>query len=167
MPVSHTFKCPQCLVPLEYLFGARYVGLGPEVVRCPHCRDVITSHRLEWASLSPDQRVGFVARSVAGGLIAAVCGGMGLWGLCIAFRPPPSDRTLGAVSMGIFAAAILVLVGLFQVHRVLCSLQRTADPHAPPYVYTFWSLETHLPLKFLLLAFGALVLAGFGHGTRL
>jgi hypothetical protein len=167
MSVSYTFKCPQCLVPLEYLFGALYVGLGPETVRCPYCRDVTTSHRLEWANMGLQQRVGFVARSVIGGLIAALCGGLALWGLCIAFLPAPADRTLGVVSRLVFGVAFLALVALFQFHRILCSLQRTADPQAKPYVYSFWSLETHLPLKFLLLSFGALVLAGIGHGTKL
>jgi hypothetical protein len=167
MPVSYTFKCPRCLVPLEYLFGAVYVGLGPEVVRCPYCRDVTTSHRLEWANMGQAQRVGFAARSAVGALIAAVCGSLGLWGLCVAFLPAPAEGLLKPVSHVVFGVAVLTLVALFQVHRVLCSLQRTADPHAPPYLYTFWSLETHLPLKFLVLAFAALVVGGIGHGTKL
>ncbi len=167
MPVSYTFKCSQCLVNLEYLFGAVYAGLGPESVRCPHCRDVMTSHRLEWQSMGQRQRVGFVARSVFCGLVAAVLGSLALWGLCIAYLREPPEPTLRWVSRLGFAISVLTLVGLFQFHRILCSLQRTAAPQVTPYTYTFWSLETNLPLKFLLLSFGAIVLAGVCHGTKL
>lgn len=152
---------------VETRYVGLYTGLGPPIVVCGNCGELVRVGRKEWESFVTTDRRRFVIASVvevvAFSFAGAILGGAAVKAFS---RLPWAEKTTGlSVSGFYFGAAMFALLGTaLQTYRVVASKRRSASDVEAPYMRRILELQTNLQLKatILILAMGAIIwIAGY------
>jgi hypothetical protein len=141
---SGQVRCPYCRGRVERCLNG-YSGLGPSLLRCHRCGEVMLAHRREWAEMSRRDRFGFVCTSLAYAMLSLVTG------YFIAFATGSQYRGTTVVALIWLILLSPVAVIAIQAVRVLRSVHRTRRGRATPQTTGFWTLDLGMQWKFLLL----------------
>jgi hypothetical protein len=136
--------CPYCRGRIEIcLWG--YSGLGPSLLECHRCGEVMLSHRREWAEMTWQDRLGYVWMSLIYAGLSLFTGGLAgyaSWG---------DRRPLPTVARTWLLLLSPVAVFSVQTFRVLRSMYRTRRGRPTPHSTSLCSLDLGLQWKFVFL----------------
>jgi hypothetical protein len=136
--------CPFCRGRVEICLSG-YSGLGPSLLKCHRCGEVMISHRREWAELGWRVRLNYVGISLVYAMVSLMTGLM----IGGASWPNSSPSTHIAFRWLLVGSPIAVIA--IQTVRVFQSLSRTRWGPGVPRSTGFWTLDLGMQWKFLLL----------------
>jgi hypothetical protein len=134
--------CPFCRGRVDTCLVG-FSRLGPSLLKCHRCGEVMLSHRREWAEMSRRDRFGFVWATLGYAMLSLITG------YFMAFVTGSRGTALLALIWMILFSPVAVF-GI-QSARVVRSLHRTRSGRAAPQSTGFWTLDLGMQWKFLLL----------------
>jgi hypothetical protein len=147
------FKCTNCGTAVDFRIMGVSSNLGPPVVTCHWCKQVMSSERLEWDDMATRTKVFYVVMSIVYAAVVGLLGGMAV-DATVQFIQTGAMRFRYGWSEPAFwigAAVYGALTVLLQIYRVHCSRWRSRTAPGQPIKGFVFNVQTYLQGKVLLL----------------
>ena len=142
-------KCPSCGKRVDVHIMSITSLIGPAAVECFWCGKVVNIDRIEWWEMNGQAKAWFFGVSLLYVGLGYILGGLST-DIAIRFLETGQWRN-ELWNFGIGGGAWALFVGLIQVYRVGCSLQRRKEIELKPLRRSFWSFHLGGQWKVLVL----------------